>query len=245
LTWLATLALFGAFACVSLYKALSGYATCGCFGKIEVNPWYTATLDIFIVLSLLCYSPRRSKRPLHIDFKRVFVRVAYVLAIWFVLGVPAALAMGTYSPATLSDAGNIIGDGRTVVLTPDAWVGQRFPLLRYIDIGGELAQGSWTVLLYHHDCPKCQETISRLREFSRESVSRGPIGLALAEIPPYHFAGPDATFDDLPCVRGNLDDRMDWFVEAPLIVTLSDGRVLAVMRYEDVLVLTEQGAGST
>jgi hypothetical protein len=45
-TWAAALACFGLFTCVSLYKALSGYATCGCFGRVSVNPWYTATLDL-------------------------------------------------------------------------------------------------------------------------------------------------------------------------------------------------------
>ena len=45
-TWAAALACFSLFTCVSLYKALSGYASCGCFGRVPVNPWYTATLDL-------------------------------------------------------------------------------------------------------------------------------------------------------------------------------------------------------
>jgi len=48
-TWAAALACFGLFAGVSLYKALSGHASCGCFGRVPVNPWYTATLDVAMV----------------------------------------------------------------------------------------------------------------------------------------------------------------------------------------------------
>ena len=39
LTWLATVGLFTVFGGVSLYKALSGEASCGCFGAAQVNPW--------------------------------------------------------------------------------------------------------------------------------------------------------------------------------------------------------------
>ncbi|GHT23043.1 hypothetical protein FACS189419_06450 [Planctomycetales bacterium] len=49
LTWLATTALFLLFALVSFYKAISGETSCGCFGNVTVNSWFTMTFDIFIV----------------------------------------------------------------------------------------------------------------------------------------------------------------------------------------------------
>lgn len=49
LTWLATVGLFTVFGGVSLYKALSGEASCGCFGAAQVNPWITMGLDMTIV----------------------------------------------------------------------------------------------------------------------------------------------------------------------------------------------------
>jgi hypothetical protein len=52
-TWAASLACFGLFACVSLYKAMSGHASCGYFGRVPVNPWYTATIDLIIIVSLV------------------------------------------------------------------------------------------------------------------------------------------------------------------------------------------------
>ena len=56
-TWAAALACFSLFTCISLYKALSGYPTCGCFGRLPVNPWFTAALDFAAVLSLLRWRP--------------------------------------------------------------------------------------------------------------------------------------------------------------------------------------------
>ena len=56
-TWAAALGCFGLFACVSLYKALSGYTTGGYFCRVPVNPWYTAMLDATVVLALLRWRP--------------------------------------------------------------------------------------------------------------------------------------------------------------------------------------------
>ncbi|MDO5554492.1 MAG: hypothetical protein Q4G68_12100 [Planctomycetia bacterium] len=49
LTRWATIALFTTFAGVSLYKAVSGEASCGCFGAVTVNPWWTMGLDVVVV----------------------------------------------------------------------------------------------------------------------------------------------------------------------------------------------------
>jgi len=46
LSWAAGLTYFGIFAGTSLYKAMSGHASCGCFGRLPVNPWYSAGLDV-------------------------------------------------------------------------------------------------------------------------------------------------------------------------------------------------------
>ena len=54
-TWAAALLCFGGFACVSLYKALSGEVTCGCFGTVPVNPWYAVVFDCAAIAALgLC-----------------------------------------------------------------------------------------------------------------------------------------------------------------------------------------------
>ena len=63
-TWAAALVCFGLFACVSLYKALSGYASCGCFGRVPVSPWYTVTFDLAIIASLVRWRPKRQRRSL-------------------------------------------------------------------------------------------------------------------------------------------------------------------------------------
>jgi hypothetical protein len=98
-TWAAALACFGVFTCVSLYKALSGHATCGCFGRVAVNPWYAGTLDLAVIVSLLCWRPRMSLFAIR--------RAIVLLAIWLPVGVTVALAMGNYTDTTLSENGSL------------------------------------------------------------------------------------------------------------------------------------------
>jgi hypothetical protein len=47
---------FGLLASASLYLALAGQASCGCFGRIHINPWITFALDVGAV-ALLCLLP--------------------------------------------------------------------------------------------------------------------------------------------------------------------------------------------
>jgi uncharacterized membrane protein YphA (DoxX/SURF4 family) len=57
LTWLATVACFSVFTLVTLYKALSGEESCGCFGTVTVNPWVTLVFDLTVLGMLLWLRP--------------------------------------------------------------------------------------------------------------------------------------------------------------------------------------------
>src|SRR5262249_25557508 len=45
---------------ISLYLALAGQPSCGCFGKLALNPWYTFGLDVAAVAALWYWRPRAS-----------------------------------------------------------------------------------------------------------------------------------------------------------------------------------------
>src|SRR5688500_6399704 len=46
------LVMFVGFAGYSLYLALSGASSCGCFGPVAVHPWWTFSLDVAVVFGL-------------------------------------------------------------------------------------------------------------------------------------------------------------------------------------------------
>lgn len=51
------MAAFSAFAAVSLFKAVRGDPSCGCFGSLAVNPWVTWAVDMGVVLALWRWRP--------------------------------------------------------------------------------------------------------------------------------------------------------------------------------------------
>jgi len=40
-------------------RALATAASCACFGKVEVSPWYTLILDVWALAALLVFPPGR------------------------------------------------------------------------------------------------------------------------------------------------------------------------------------------
>jgi hypothetical protein len=224
LTWAAALGLFALFTCVSFYKAISGHATCGCFGRVPVNPWYTTTLDVSIVFSLLRWRPKGQESLFSVNLRHLPQRAAGVLATWLMVGLPAAFAMGSYSDTTLSDAGDLIGNGTIVVLEPEKWIGKRFPLLDYIDIGDKLREGEWLVLLYHPDCPDCQRAI---KELSHETpVGAKQMRVALIEVPPYDNTKSYVGLLGVGFVLARLSNEREWFVTTPTTLQLNGGEVV-------------------
>ena len=130
----------------------------------------------------------------------------------------------------LSDAGEIIGNGKIVVLKPETWIGKRFPLLDYIDIGEKLKEGRWFVVLYHHDCPDCQAVLPKCERLSRTLVERGEATqVALIEMPPYNDFGDSPGFKRTPYVLARLSDTKEWSVETPLQLILQNGVVAQVV----------------
>jgi hypothetical protein len=60
--WLAGTLAFFAFIIITLTKGILGIESCGCFGRIHVNPWYTLFIvDIPIFLLLLIFRPKGEK----------------------------------------------------------------------------------------------------------------------------------------------------------------------------------------
>jgi hypothetical protein len=56
-SWATALGVFTVFAGVSAYQGWIGRASCGCFGKLSVSPWYAFGIDLTILLALIVGRP--------------------------------------------------------------------------------------------------------------------------------------------------------------------------------------------
>ena len=228
LTYAWSLLCFGGFALVSLYKALSGDASCGCLGRVPVNPWYTFGLDTCAVLALLRRRPRNypSMSERH---ARGLRPLPFFVTVWLTLAAPLGLWAVTPPGSAATDLGDIFADGKTVILKPERWLGKRLPLLDYIDIRDRLADGEWTVVLYRHDCPRCREQLSKYdASWTEPFCNAQSEGLAFIDIAPPERDGPQWLPNGGVAVFGRLTGVTEWFAVTPCTLRLTGGAVLSV-----------------
>lgn len=232
-----TLTLFSAFACYSLRAALLGRPSCGCFGPITSSPWVMFVIDVGVIAILIWWrlvanrpavftasDPDHAVDLLQTRYSQARLSLIAGLAACLAIGASAGWLASQYREST----GNV-ASGEIYIAEPVEWIGKELPLLPHIDIGQDLLGGEWIVLLYHHDCPKCQDAVAEYERGVRHLDPSSP-RIALVEVPPWD---PDATLTDSACRRGRLDDSRSWFVQTPAHLLLSSGVVLQVS--DDVL----------
>jgi hypothetical protein len=220
----AALVLFIAFSSFTLFRAVTGETSCGCFGQVPIDPWYMLCFDLAAVAVLLAWRPTpaqpiRSGQP---------CRQAVVLSLLIVVCVPAGIAIARYRPTELGsiDDVDMAAEGQIVLLEPDRWIGRPFPLRKFTDIGDELTRGRWVVVLHRLDCRKCQEEIPRYQQTARAMAGDSDAPrIAFIEVPPH--AGNDSRLisSEGPWRVSVLRDVRRWFVTTPSVLYLTDGVV--------------------
>jgi thiol-disulfide isomerase/thioredoxin len=235
LAWLGALGCFSLFCCVTLYKGLTGAASCGCFGTIHVSPWITLfAIDLPALASLGLFRPRTPFVP-----SRSFLRRRKCIS--GVLGdllkplppLRRFAAAATLGAAILGVTTPILALNEPAVVTssyevlePETWVGKELPILEHVDIADTLRMGTWLILLYHYDCPDCARAIPMYEQMARDLAGNEDLlRVALIAVPPY---GRGPVSEKCPCTLGRLDATKEWFVSTPVVALLIDGRLTSV-----------------
>lgn len=197
---------------------------------MNLHPGYALALDTSALGALLWWRPGGAACRVMGGKESQRLRGVCVVAIWCLVGIPFAFRMGSYRSASLTETGTIVGDAESVVLEPEQWVGKRFPLVDYIDIGQRLAAEKWIVVLYHDDCPACKQAIPKYEELARGWGRELPRArIALIQVRQQSGCADPLVSPDSPCVLGHLMDVKDWFVTAPVEVRLDGGIVKKVV----------------
>ncbi|GHT45338.1 hypothetical protein FACS189454_04650 [Planctomycetales bacterium] len=219
LTWLASIALFSMFTLVSLFKAISGETSCGCFGNVTVNPWITAAFDAGIVL-LLTLTKSNLSVPLHIT--RWKFRLSAVILFWMILTMPVVWLSLNVKTATLTKTGELTSGFRNIIMNPADWVGAKFPLLSFLDEGvaKKIMVGKTSVVLFRFDCEECKNLIETVHDKS---------GYIFVAIP---SEGNNASLFSLPEYTSLPADR-EWWGETPVVFSLENAMVAGVSRSID------------
>jgi hypothetical protein len=215
--WLLGLIGFAGFIGVTLYKALIGAESCGCFGVIHVNPWITLFLiDVPIFLLLAIFRPKGEK----------LLPPPWPKAVhFFAIAIPTFILLGAIEYILITNKQEKPAAQDWVVKT-DIKAKAVWPLLKDVDISEKLNSGLWVVLMYHYDCPDCARAIPDYLEMQKSLTgNENAINFAFVEIPPYGGEKRQLISPDSNAVRGRLSDKKKWFFQTPVVVVLNDGAV--------------------
>jgi thiol-disulfide isomerase/thioredoxin len=221
--WMLAVLAFGLFIAVTLQKGLIGAESCGCFGKVKVNPWITLlAIDIPLFLGLVIFRPLRLK----------LLPPPWPSALhFFGVAIPTFVAFGIIIPVLIFNKPPDKTDKYEVV-RPVEWINEagnhkEWSMLRHIDIADSLRAGLAIVVFYNIECETCHDAIPLYDQMSRDMAgNEDSIRFALIEIPPYASEEDNIVPVDTPCLRGKLDSSKKWYMETPLVVVVVDGRAV-------------------
>ncbi|MEM6484903.1 MAG: MauE/DoxX family redox-associated membrane protein [Pseudomonadota bacterium] len=213
---LLTLTTFTVFAAFAVYRIALGAESCGCFGSVKVSPWWTLALDLVVLAAMACVRIPCSSRRSSPKRDSLALAVYGLLALVFFAG--SLNEEGTAARAN-SPLEKVAG---LYLLEPDDWVGGAFPLTDFLSPQpAGILEGNWTVILYHHDCSACRESMPKYAALA----ATGNTPVAVVEVPPY---GDDSNLLSTNLIHTKLSDDEDWFVQTPVEIQLSGGVVTAV-----------------
>ncbi len=219
---ISALIFLAALSAVATYDAAHSYPSCGCFGSLKISPLITLTFDVLAILALVATRPRSHR----LAFTPPSRRRRAIAGGFFLVSSMFIWVACAYSPHTQSQAGSLPSNASddVIVLTPQLWINQSWPLFADVDQSTALRRGRWLILMYHYDCDSCIRAIANYRAIGRFSISNRP-NIAFIAIP------PDAPVDEDPVpassnyLRLKLTSEHEWFATTPLALYLENGLV--------------------
>lgn len=229
---LAGILLLGAFLPVLVGEVAMGASSCGCFGAVQVPPWVTLVTDATLLASLVFLA--RGVAALKLTRTLPTGRVV-AAGLWSILGVAAAFGLTPSRLAAPTDGARPAAEDRSQTASGpaegyylpdyDGWVGRPFlelEVARWIrGLPSDLDQGPQYVLFYRKDCEHCHELM--------EVYFSGDLAAPTTAVAVPERAGfPDVGLQPFACDEcrlAELPSGVDWFMQTPVLVRLSDGVV--------------------
>ncbi len=208
---------FALMAGVAWFDSVTGAASCGCFGPVEVAPRVMLLFDVGAVATLLwglrgsgAFSQQRT----------VALLATCVVGFLISVGVVSVVQLKQVSQtAAVSPVG--IAAGGTTLLESDLRLAQPFILLPYIEIDAELSQGEWKIIFANSECRTCKQVL-RGGGCKPEGQERVAVILVNRD-------EGWTLYKECQAVLGRLVPGKNWNISTPRTFRLSHGRLSRIM----------------
>lgn len=215
---------FLTYSLVSFARAASGFESCGCFGGFSISPALMGAVDVVVAGLLLLPSGTAHG----VESPRYKTVAAVTLAAAVAAAVPVALIVKSNSPSPWVD-GKPPAPGAVVRLKPEAWVGQRLPVLSQIHTTVPVHAGRWLIVLWDRGCGACNAKLPKYVSAAADPA-RPPV--VLVDIRGASDQDPvppaDGAHQSGRLLVGRLDPAFRWLTDTPTEILLVDGVVVGV-----------------
>lgn len=205
---------FSLFAGWSLSLGVAGAESCGCFGKLNLNPWVMLVFDGAIVAILFFLHPVASGASSGNHTHGSFL-LSLKIIVGFVVGILIAAASREW---------NLNGDERMQFYEPRELVGRRFDLMDFARGSKPLETGRWVLVFYRSRCEICER---HSRQFSMLAKTmenqQSNIRLALIEIPSDSQENFMDKLDLRSALRLRINTTKNLLIATPQVMYLEDG----------------------
>lgn len=225
---LAGIVMLGSFLPVLIGDVALGASSCGCFGAIQIPPWVTLTTDLAFLAALIFLDRgvQALKTPRALPTWRIIA-----VGLWTILSVAVAFGCtrsGNSADSAKGQAAAIAASGPAEgYYLPDyaAWQGRRFLDLDVaawiLGLPEDLELGQHYVLFYRVDCEHCHELMEL---FFADEIAPPATAVAVPEKAGFPAVGLQP-FVCGSCRLAELPAGVDWFMQTPVLVKLTEGVV--------------------
>lgn len=190
-----------------------GNESCGCMGALNIPPTRMLVIDAAMAIGLFFWKPVKSPvQSLRSTLITCWFAPFFIIAIW----------QAAFVHYKTIDEIKRDGNGGPVVLNPESWKNQAFPLTNWVEDGSILNSGKHEILFVKSGCAICKRVVEEECRKDRSSE------LILIHVDPVSQS-PYSSFSGVTITR--LSQKNRWFMTTPTKVTLDDGKVVDVKSY--------------
>ena len=213
---------------VALYKTFDGSSTCGCFGKIEVNPWYMVIFDITNIFLLLYLKPKK-----HIVGgikQRHTVKIIAILTVCSAISIPTIyISYEDVGKRSFTEGLRSINNKITIV-KPEFWINKKLPIMSHIQSNMRLTSGRFVLVMYKPHCPPCIEKMPTYRNLARKLKSnQSKTKVVLVNVGQDRNNKYKNNKDYEDCFFANLSTDCIWNTRTPLALVVENSVVLKIL----------------
>lgn len=215
--------LFLLFSVANLLKIITGAESCGCFGAVEISPWYTLIANIGAILALsLVASPVLSLPRRHDVIKLLSILVGGFILYAVMTNMIRVVSNSANSPV-MDAEGKMIFD-------KDHWIGHQMNLKNVVEIDANLATGIWVVVFIRSNCAKCVYNLPRQKNLAEEMARQGKTPrVAFIDLQRHHPLDDAGDAVCPSCAYGGLKEGRNLPIETPTIILINNGVVTRVL----------------